>query len=205
MTDVGREARLTLDAFFQSARHRVEGLRQPAEIRVVELAEAGVERAARDALGGIGNGRERTEDAPGRGATDRGGDERGNQYADGERASEHVERAFELAQREELVVGAAGRRDRDADRELGRAVGTAVALVTGVAGRDDADEVGRKRVRVGRHRRREPFFAISQQRRRRGATAETGHEALDVGVRITQRVAGEAGVDVGLPDRGSSR
>ena len=73
---VGREACFAFDPFLQRTRHRVERLRQAAEVGVVELAEAGVECTAGDALGSFGDGGERPEHTAGRGPTDRGGDER---------------------------------------------------------------------------------------------------------------------------------
>ena len=121
-----------------SARRRRSGSAFSVETRV--------ERAARDALGGVGNGSERADQPAGRDAPDPRGGDPGRRNPGDQRTGQHFESPVQLIEWVQLEVGAARGSHGNPDRQAKLAVGVVVPLMTGMPVSHQSEEVSRDRV-----------------------------------------------------------
>ena len=146
MADVGGEAGLPLDAVLEVGGHLVEGGGQLLEVDVVAGLHPGVELAAGDGHGGVGDAGQRAEGPaagpPPEGGPGQGGDQGGGGQGEGQGA----QGAGQLVEGEDLEVGGVHGGQRHADDQLGGAA--------------DGEELGGRRARTAPGCARWPGMAL---------------------------------------------
>ena len=146
VADVGAEAALASDPRLHGLRHLVEGVGDGVEVGIAGQPDPGAELPVGDPSGTRAQPTHRTQDAADGRRADHGAHGRGQEGEDDQDPTAPGERPVQVAQREDLDVGALVDGDRD---DVVRVVGDAESLAgSGVLGHRQ-ERVGKG---VGRHR-----------------------------------------------------
>ena len=198
MAHVRGEAGLALDPVLQVGRHPVEGRRQLLEVDVVARVDPGVELAAGDRDGRIGDVGEGAKCPAARPPPEGGAGQRRHQRCAGQGVRQVTQGAGELGEREDLEVRGTRCGERHADHQL-RCVGEDEELRRRRARQDTAAFGLRDRVLTDRDRGRVPLSAGVEHRQRAGQRVDRADQLADLGPRRAQRALEERGVGERLP------
>ena len=117
MADVGREARLALDACLHGGGHGVERVDDAGEVRVPLRSDARVEVAGGDAAGSGGQSVDGAQQPSARPHADGRGEQRDHRRTDHQRQEQDAQRLLGVVERERLEVLRPDLLERDADAE----------------------------------------------------------------------------------------